>query len=135
MTHPRIDDQITFIYTADMKASIDFYENKLELPLALDQGGCRIYRLAAGAYLGVCLRDAASLQAPDPGRRGIIVTIVTPDVEEWFAFLQDKGVSFETEPQENEDYGIVHAFLRDPNGYLIEIQRFIDPRWKDCGSP
>jgi hypothetical protein len=24
---------------------------------------------------------------------------------------------------------IYHCFLRDPNGYLIEIQRFLDPAW------
>ena len=24
---------------------------------------------------------------------------------------------------------IYHCFLRDPNGYLIEIQRFLNPAW------
>jgi catechol 2,3-dioxygenase-like lactoylglutathione lyase family enzyme len=27
----------------------------------------------------------------------------------------------------NRDYDICHCFLRDPNGYLIEIQRFLHP--------
>jgi hypothetical protein len=32
-------------------------------------------------------------------------------------------------PTYNERYQIYHLFARDPNGYLIEIQRFEDPRW------
>ncbi|OQY24133.1 MAG: hypothetical protein DRJ03_06405 [Chloroflexi bacterium] len=30
----------------------------------------------------------------------------------------------------NPRYNIYHCFLRDPNGYLIEIQRFLDSAWK-----
>ena len=64
MTHPPIDQQITFFYTRDLEATAHFYEEVLGLPPAL-----------------------------------------------------------------NPEYGIYHCFLRDPNGYLVEIQRFLDPSW------
>jgi hypothetical protein len=38
-------------------------------------------------------------------------------------------VHFEKAPATNEQYKIYHAFLRDPNGYLLEIQRFLDADW------
>lgn len=44
------------------------------------------------------------------------------------AQLTDKGAVFEQDPQSNEKFQITHAFLRDPNGYLVEMQRFDDPR-------
>jgi len=129
MSHPAISDTITFIYTTDISKSIGFYEETLGLPLALDQGGCRIYRLMENSYLGVCQRPAETIQPPSLDRRSVIVTIVSPDVDDWHKRLSAKGVEFEHSPRHNPDYGIYHTFLRDPNGYLIEIQRFDKPDW------
>jgi catechol 2,3-dioxygenase-like lactoylglutathione lyase family enzyme len=117
------DSQITFCYTPDLEAAAQFYEDVLGLPLALDQGACRIYRVAKCAYLGFCTRA----DAPRPD--GIILTLVTDDVDGWHARLVQRGVEFEKPPALNEKFNIYHCFLRDPAGYLIEIQRFEDPRW------
>ena len=38
--------------------------------------------------------------------------------------LQARGVQFDKPPELNPKYAIYHCFLRDPNGYLLEIQRF-----------
>ena len=59
-------------------------------------------------------------------RRTLIFTIVTPEVDAWYEYLRERGVSFEKPPEINPRYNIYHCFLRDPNGYLIEIQRFLD---------
>jgi catechol 2,3-dioxygenase-like lactoylglutathione lyase family enzyme len=56
---------------------------------------------------------------------------VTQEVDEYCRLLRERGVVFEKEPAFNADYQIYHCFLRDPNGYLVEIQRFEDPRWSD----
>jgi catechol 2,3-dioxygenase-like lactoylglutathione lyase family enzyme len=118
------ESQITFC-TSDRPAETRrFYEETLGLPLVLDQGTCRIYRAADRAYIGICFRD----EPPRP--EGIILTLVTDDVDGWYERLVGRGVSFEKPPTENPEYRIYHCFLRDPNGYLIEIQRFDDPRWK-----
>ncbi len=57
-------------------------------------------------------------------RKSYIFTLVTQQVDEWFEYLQKRGVEFEKPPTFNEKYQIYHCFLRDPDGYLIEIQRF-----------
>jgi catechol 2,3-dioxygenase-like lactoylglutathione lyase family enzyme len=118
-----INAQITFCATRDLEAAARFYEEVIGLPLVLDQGGCRIYRTTGDAYLGFCQRDAA----PEPA--GVILTLVTDDVDGWHERLSAAGIAFEKEPAVNPDYGIYHCFLRDPSGYLVEIQRFLDPRW------
>ena len=120
-----IDAQITFCYTRDLPDTARFYEDVVGLPLVLDQGGCRIYRTAAGAYLGFCGRVDAESPA------GVILTLVTDDVDAWHAQLEDRGVQFEKAPAHNAEYGIYHCFFRDPNGYLIEIQRFDDSNWSE----
>ena len=122
---PQIDQQITFLYTSDLTETIAFYENIMGFELALDQGSCRIYQISPNAFLGLCKRSTIEI---DPGN--VIFTIVTSKVDVWYEFLKAKGVVFEKPPAFNPQYKIYHCFLRDPNGYLIEIQRFEDPRWK-----
>lgn len=119
-----ITQQITFLYTRDLEATARFYEERLGLPLALDQGGCRIYRTAGEAYVGFCERE----EAPEEPQ-GIILTLVTPEVDGWYEMLRAQGIPFEKAPAFNPTYNIYHCFLRDPNGYLIEIQRFVEEDW------
>ena len=123
MTRPPLDQQVTFLFTRDLAQTATFYEEVLALPLALDQGSCRIYAVGGGAFLGFCERA----EAADP--QGIIITLVSSAVDEWAADLQARGVTLEKPPTLNETYAIYHCFLRDPNGYLLEIQRFQDPAW------
>ena len=124
MPHPSIDQQVTFLYTRDLPATAHFYEEVMNLPLVLDQGSCRIYRISRDGFLGFCER----VETPEKPS-GVIFTIVTHEVDEWHRYLSEQGVAFEKPPTYNPTYNIYHAFLRDPNGYLIEIQQFFDPMW------
>jgi catechol 2,3-dioxygenase-like lactoylglutathione lyase family enzyme len=118
------DAQITFCYTRDLSETARFYEETLELTLALDQGGCRIYGVAGDAFIGFCARKEASRP------QGVILTFVTDDVDGWHRRLVERGVTFEKPPEYNPKYDIYHCFLRDPSGYLVEIQRFENPKWR-----
>lgn len=124
MPHPPIDQQVTFLYTRDLAATARFYEQVLGLPLVLDQGSCRIYRVSGDAFLGFCQRETAPEQP-----QGIIITFATRQVDAWHEHLAAQGIVFERPPALNPDYNIYHCFLRDPNGYLLEIQQFLDPAW------
>jgi catechol 2,3-dioxygenase-like lactoylglutathione lyase family enzyme len=124
MKTPIIDQQITFLYTADLDTTSQFYEVILGFGLVLDQGTCRIYKTTPTAFLGFCTREEFHI---DPS--AVIFTLVTSDVDGWYGELKAKGVEFEKPPTRNPHYQIYHCFLRDPNGYLIEIQRFDDPLW------
>jgi len=68
MAVPTIDQQITFLYARDLARSAAFYEDILGLPLVLDQGGCRIYRVVGESFLGICQRDMAPVDRATPGR-------------------------------------------------------------------
>ena len=124
MSHPTIEQQVTFLYTRDIAESAAFYEQILELPLVLDQGTCRIYAVSSSGYLGICYSDQAPQQP-----QGIIFTLATHEVDQWYQLLSAKGVVFEKPPAHNPKFNIYHCFLRDPNGYLLEIQEFLDPAW------
>jgi catechol 2,3-dioxygenase-like lactoylglutathione lyase family enzyme len=115
--------QITFVFCTDLERSHAFYSGALGLDLALDQGSCRIYRVAGAAFLGICARPEAV--SPE----GVILTLVVDDVAAWHEHLAAQGVPVEQAPADSEAYRIEHAFYRDPDGHLVEIQTFRDPRW------
>ncbi len=119
------DQQVTFLYTADFTRSITFYGGILGLPLALDQGACQIFRVSRDSFLGICQCAPPASATPE----GIIVTLVSDDVDGWYERLKASGVGIDAPPSKNETFNIYHFFLRDPDGYKLEIQCFLDPAW------
>lgn len=113
------DAQITFLYVADLDRAAAFYGGVLGLELVRDQGVCRIYRAAGRGYLGIC-----SHRPPDPG--GVIVTLLADDVDGWAERLVAAGHEVEG-PTANERFALYHLFVHDPDGHLVEIQRFDEP--------
>jgi len=124
MSTPPFQQSVCFFHTADLTATEQFYAVQLGLPLALDQGACKIFQVSSDGFIGFCTH-----REPAP-TDGVIITLVTTDVEERFTRLQRDGVVFEKPLTYNERFRITHAFLRDPNGYLVELQRFDDPQWR-----
>lgn len=112
---------VTFLHTPDLEQTTRFYAGTLGLPLVRDQGVCRIFRAAPGAFIGFCTH----LDAPRP--EGIILTLVTNDVDGWYNRLLAQGLQFSKAPAHNPKYQIYHCFLKDPNNYLVEIQKFDQP--------
>lgn len=113
------DSQITFLYVEDLERSAAFYGELLGLELVRDQGACLIYRVTPSAYIGVC-----SHRPPEPG--GVILTLVADDVDRWAARLAEAGIDIDG-PHANERFELYHCFVSDPDGHLVEIQRFDQP--------
>jgi catechol 2,3-dioxygenase-like lactoylglutathione lyase family enzyme len=107
---------LVFLYVTDLERSSTFYRS-LGLDLLIDQGSCRIFGIGETPMVGVCGGRV-------PQSDGVILTLVTDRVEQVCADLAARGVVFEQMPRYSEQYDITHAFLRDPDGYLVEIQRF-----------
>lgn len=124
---PKLFDQfVSFIYCKDLDKTCSFYEKVIGLKLVLDQGSCRIYRVAPNSFLGICTR-----MDPPKDRSGVILTFVTNDVDGWYEYLKQFDFQFEKTPQYYEKFNIYHLFVRDPEGYLIEIQQFMDEEWPE----
>ncbi len=121
--HGIADALVTFLPTAELSASRDFYENVLGLELVVDQSTCLIFRVSASGYLGVCHKDGSFAS------NGVITTLVTDDVDAWCHRITDRGWVIDSGPEHSAVFGIYHAFLADPSGNRLEIQRFDDPTW------
>jgi len=120
---------VTFLPTADLDAVDAFYGGLLGLPLVRDQDVCRIYRVSrgsgapdGGAYWGFCDRGYAV-----PADVRVVLTLLVDDVEAAYRELLARGASPEGPPAHHERYAVTSFFVRDPNGYLVEYQRFDVP--------
>lgn len=112
---------IVFLGTQDLEKTDDFYAGLLGLELERDQGACRIYKVPGGGHLGFCTHIPVTKSQRCP-----IITLVADDIDEIYQRLDLAGLSMEHEPRENSRFKIYHFFVTDPNGYLVEVQRFLD---------
>ncbi len=113
---------IAFYPTQDLQATRVFYETVLGLELVRDQQSCLIFKVTSGGYLGFCHHET-----PVPNHAGVILTLLTDNVDDVYEKLKALNTNFETPPKHNPRYQIYHFFARDPNAYRLEVQRFDSP--------
>lgn len=130
MPQPAIDQHITFVYCTDLEACARFYTDVLGLALAIDQGHCRIFRVAREAFVGLCRCRADHSVSRD----GVTLTFVTPDVDGWHRHLKEHGIEIVAPPSGSREFQIYRFFARDPEGHLLEFQRFLSRDWPPVGS-
>lgn len=115
------DLAITFLYYRDLPAAMRFYEEVLGLPLAIDQGWCKIYRLCPGAHVGL-VDEARGMHRAHPVKP-VQLCLRVEDVDGWYAYAQARALPGLSELFANEALGIRAFVFDDPEGYQIEIQQ------------
>ena len=116
---------ITFFYYRDLPTAMLFYEDVLALPLVIDQGFCKIYRIAGDAHVG--LVDETKGMNKWTAEKPVQLCIRVPDVDAWYAYVKAQGVDALSELFVNDAIGIRAFVFEDPEGYQIEIQSATRP--------
>ncbi|MHA1915395.1 MAG: VOC family protein [Promethearchaeota archaeon] len=113
---------ITFLGTEDLEKTSQFYQNVLGLTVYLDQDVCRIFNITNQSKIGFCKHIPVI-----HGEKSPILTLVTEEVEEIYEKITNSGVNVPEKPKFNPKFNIYHFFFKDPNGYTIEVQKFLYP--------
>ena len=118
-----IQDMIHFYGTKNINETHAFYTEILGLKMSLDQGKCQLYECREHSYVGFCehLEVLNTYKSP-------ILTFVLDDIDGMYSHLMKNWVVNEP-PSINEKFQLYHFFILDNNGYTIEFQRFLNPRW------
>jgi predicted enzyme related to lactoylglutathione lyase len=116
--------QITFLYYRDLPAAMRFYEEVMGLPLAIDQGWSKIYRITEGGYVGLVDETRGSHRAN--AIKPVQLCIRVADVDAWHRFIAAQDVAGLSEPRSSEELKIRAFVFNDPEGYQIEIQSALD---------
>lgn len=117
----KFEEFILFLGTEDLIKTSNYYLNVLNLTLYKDQGICQIYNVSKDCKIGFCTHMPITRENKSP-----ILTFVTENVDEVYLDLLNKGVKIVSTPQFNPKFKIYHFFMKDPNGYIIEIQKFLE---------
>jgi len=97
-----------------------FYEDILGLPLAIDQGWCKIYEICPGAHVGL-VDETKGMNKWQPIKT-VQLCIRLPDVDAWYAYAKEENLSDLSELFVNDEIGIRAFVFNDPEGYQVEIQ-------------
>ncbi|MFX0113449.1 MAG: nitroreductase family protein [Candidatus Hodarchaeota archaeon] len=109
---------IIFLKTRNLADIKDFYTNQLEMSIWLDQGDCLILE-KGNLLLGFCQRNEFDAS-------GIISFFFSTkeEVDKMYERLKERALD---EPVENKQYHIYNFFAYDPEGRILEFQRFLHP--------
>lgn len=111
---------ITFLYYRDLKVAETFYGETLGLPLAVDQGWAKIFRLAGGAYVG--LVDETRGMNNWQSDKCVQICLRVDDVDAWHDWAGSEQLENLSEMFQNDEIGIRAFVFTDPEGYQIEVQ-------------
>jgi catechol 2,3-dioxygenase-like lactoylglutathione lyase family enzyme len=117
-----------FLTVADVGRSAGFYETVFggRILSRGDSNGAPGYIQIANAWLIVNVgggptpeKPSVTLSVPDPDRMSGFMNIRIADIQACYELWKGRGAEFITEPREK--YGERLCYLRDPDGYLIEV--------------
>ena len=119
---PKIDGLITFLYYDDLTKATKFYTETLGLKVIVDQGWAKILKLTDTANVGLVDGKKGSLRPSTD--KPVMVTILVPKVDAWYAHFKKLGVTTMSEPHDEPDMNLRQFMIKDPEGYVIEFQHF-----------
>jgi predicted enzyme related to lactoylglutathione lyase len=118
-----------FITVADIERSVRFYETVFggRILSRGDSSGAPGYIQIANTWLIVNVgggptpdKPSVTLSVPaDPDKVSSFLNIRVADIQACYELWRSRGAEFITEPKDK--YGEIRCYIRDPDGYIIEV--------------
>ena len=117
-----------FLTVADIDRSARFYETVFggRILSGGDSSGAPGYIQIANTWLIVNVgggptpdKPSVTLTAPNPDSVSSFMNIRVADIQACYKQWRERGAEFITEPKDK--YGETRCYIRDPDGYIIEV--------------
>lgn len=117
-----------FLTVADIERSARFYERVFggRILSRGDANGAPAYIEIANTWLIVNVgggptpdKPSVTLRVPDPDSISSFMNIRVADIRACYELWRSRGAEFITEPKDK--YGETRCYVRDPDGYIIEV--------------
>ncbi len=119
-----IRSQVTFLYYEDLPEAIRFYEQALGLQASFSLEWVKIFQVADGASVGlVDIRRGHFKQAET---KGVMLSLVTDDVDPWYARLKGLDAKLLSSPKDSPQTGTRGFLFQDPGGYTLEFFQWLE---------
>ncbi len=113
-----------FFYYDDVERAAEFYTDTLGVDLVADYDFAKILRLAGTSYLILVDAEMGMHSTDEP--KSVALALLTDELEAWHEYLQGQDVEFRSELSVNPDGPHDGFVVLDPEGYLLEFERFND---------
>ena len=122
-----------FLTVADIERSARFYETVFggRILSRGDSSGAPAYIQVANTWLLVNVgggptpdKPSVTLTVPDPNHINSFMNIRVADIQACYELWKSRGAEFITEPIPK--YGETRCYIRDPDGYIIEVGQSTD---------
>ena len=125
-----------FLTVADIDRSARFYEKVFggRILSRGDRSGAPGYIQIAKTWLLVNVgggptpdKPSVTLSVPDPDKLNAFMNIRVADIQACYELWKSRGAEFITEPIPK--YGEIRCYIRDPDGYIIEVGQSTDLKY------
>jgi catechol 2,3-dioxygenase-like lactoylglutathione lyase family enzyme len=122
-----------FLTVADIERSAHWYEKVLDGRILSrgDKDGAPGYIQIANTWLLVNVgggptpdKPTVTLSVPNPDKINSFMNIRVADIHACYKLWKSRGAEFITEPIPK--YGEIRCYMRDPDGYIIEVGQSTD---------
>ena len=124
-----------FLAVADIERSARYYEKVFGATiLSLGDGNAPGYVQIANTWLILNVgggptpdKPSVTLSVPDPNHINSFMNMRVADIQACYKLWTSRGAKFITEPMQK--YGEIRCYIRDPDGYLIEVGQSTDVKY------
>ncbi len=125
-----------FLTVADIDRSAHFYKSVFDGQILSrgDNDGAPAYIQIANTWLIVNVgggptadKPTVTLSIPDPNKINSFMNIRVADIQACYELWKSRGAEFITEPIPK--YGEIRCYIRDPDGYIIEVGQSTDLKY------
>src|SRR5216684_3682511 len=121
-----------FLTVADIERSARYYEKVFGARiLTLGDGNAPAYLLLANIWMILNVgggptpdKPTVTLSVPDPNHINSFMNFRVADIQACYELWKSRGAKFITEPIPK--YGETRCYIRDPDGYIIEVGQSTD---------
>jgi predicted enzyme related to lactoylglutathione lyase len=123
-----------FLTVADIERSARYYERVFGARnMNLEDSGGAVSLQLANTWLILNVgggptpdKPTVTLSLPDPNHINSFLNIRVADIHACYELWKSRGAEFLTEPKPN--YNEIRCYMRDLDGYIIEVGQSIDPK-------
>lgn len=111
-----------FLYYEDLEKAREFYSETLGMELVADYGMAYILRMCVDSYLILVDARKGMHTAEEP--KTVALALLTDQLDAWYVYLKSKGVAIKYTLQQKKGSAHDGFVAVDPEGYLLEFERF-----------
>lgn len=107
----------TILYCKKWQETVDFYKNRLRLPVNFASDWFVEFKLTRTSHLSIADERRASIKSS--GGAGITLTLQVEDIKEAWQHLHNSSLTLE--PVREHSWGAHVFYFLDPEGHRIEV--------------